>query len=128
MPSLKVCSWCLLPCCVLGNPSTKHGRRVAAPSSSTLLWHRLNPASRAFAVEEVHLDRPQVILDRPQVILNRLVGIVAVHLIVAEHRYRNPLDARVAHALEQVPVMLPNTPAKKRQSVPLRSQHFPIHG
>lgn len=46
--------------------------------ASTLLRHRMNPAAWTFAVEEIYLYRPQVIA-------NRLVSVVAVDLIVAEH-------------------------------------------
>lgn len=73
--------------------------------ASTLLRGRMNPAAWTFAVEEIYLYRPQVIA-------NRLVGVVAVDLIVAENRYRNPPDARVAHSLEQMSIMLAKAPPK----------------
>ena len=81
----------------------------------------MNPASRTFAIEEVHMDRSQFVL-------NDLECVVAIDLITSKNGDRNPLDSGSAHPFQQMPVMLTEPPTEQRQRGSLRLEHLPVYG
>ena len=71
-------------------------------------WYCLNPATGAFTIKEIYVNRSKIIL-------NDLVRIVAVDLITTKNRDRHPLNSGPTHPFQQMAVVLPNSPTEQRQ-------------